>query len=170
LRYGAERLDITLLPGQRVAMMSAWRTLKAWPDAPPALAALKKSGLRLALLSNFTPEMLAGCIATAGLQGLLAGCIATAGLQGLFDHVVSTDEARTFKPDPRAYRLGLDALHLARQQVLFVAYAGWDAAGAKSFGYPSFWTNRLKLPPEELGETADGVGGTLADLITFLSR
>jgi 2-haloacid dehalogenase len=157
LAYAAKRLTITLLPSQRDALMNAWRALKAWPDAPPALAALKRSGLRLALLSNFTADMLAGCIATAGLHGV-------------FDQVASTDEARTYKPDPRAYRLGLDALKLARRQALFVAYAGWDAAGAKSFGYPTFWVNRLKQPPEELGETPDTAGSTLSDLVTFLGR
>jgi len=157
LTYGAKRLDITPSPAQRDALMNAWRTLKGWPDTPAALATLKKSGLQLALLSNFT-------------HGMLAGCMASAGLQNVFDHVVSTDEARTYKPDPRAYRLGLDALKVPREHILFVAYAGWDAAGARSFGYPTFWTNRLKLPPEELGETPEGMGGTLSDLVAFLRR
>jgi len=34
-----------------------------------------------------------------------------------------------------AYQLGTHALKLAPQEILFVAFAGWDAAGAKLFGY-----------------------------------
>ena len=51
---------------------------------------------------------------------------------------LGTDEARTFKPDPRAYQLGVDALKVKREEILFVAFAGWDAAGAKLFGYPTY--------------------------------
>jgi 2-haloacid dehalogenase len=53
---------------------------------------------------------------------------------------------------------------------VFAATDGWDAAGAKSFGYPTFWVNRLKQPPEELGETPDTAGSTRSDLVTFLGR
>jgi 2-haloacid dehalogenase len=41
-------------------------------------------------------------------------------------------------------------------------------AGAKWFGYTAFWVNRLGLPVEELGVTPDGVGGSLAELVTFV--
>jgi 2-haloacid dehalogenase len=44
------------------------------------------------------------------------------------------------------------------------------AAGAESFGYPTFWANRLKLPPEELGEAPNAIGNTLMDLVSFLEH
>ena len=108
-----------------------------------------------ALLSNFTPVML-----DTNVEG--------AGLRGRFDEVVSTDRARTYKPDPRAYQLGIDALSVARDRILFVAFAGWDAAGARLFGYPTYWVNRQGLPAEELGVRPDGAGHSLKDLATFL--
>jgi hypothetical protein len=50
-------------------------------------------------------------------------------------------------------------------------FAGWDVAGAKQFGYPTFWVNRLQSPAEELGvQPADGMGRSLPDLIPFLDR
>jgi FMN phosphatase YigB (HAD superfamily) len=82
---------------------------------------------------------------------MLEANIKRARLDGFFDHVLSTDQARTYKPDPRAYQLGIDALKLTREEILFAAFAGWDAAGAKLFGFPTFWVNRQKLPPEERG-------------------
>jgi 2-haloacid dehalogenase len=53
--------------------------------------------------------------------------------------------------------------------VLFVAFAGWDAAGAKLFGYPTYWLNRQNSPAEELGVSPDGSGDTLMDLMKFLA-
>ena len=47
-----------------------------------------------------------------------------------------------------------------REEILFVAFAGWDAAGAKLFGYPTYWVNRPRLPPEELSVLPDGSGET----------
>jgi 2-haloacid dehalogenase len=69
----------------------------------------------------------------------------------VFDHVLSTDRAKTFKPDPRGYQLGMEELKLKRDEILFVAHAGWDASGPKPFGYPTYWVNRQSLPPEECG-------------------
>jgi 2-haloacid dehalogenase len=115
---------------------------------------LKGAGIRLAFLSNMTSKLL-----DAGIRN--------SGLEGLFDHVLSTDRVRTFKPDPRAYQMALDAFMLQREEILFVAFAGWDAAGAKWFGYPTFWVNRLGLPAEELGVVADGVGRDLDELVRF---
>jgi 2-haloacid dehalogenase len=75
----------------------------------------------------------------------------------------------TFKPDPRAYQLGVDALKVKREEILFVAFAGWDAAGAKLFGYPTYWVNRQRAPHEEIGALPDGSGETLSDLAAFLT-
>ena len=135
--------------------MQAYLELRPWPEVPAALRALRASGVRLGLLSHFTPEMLAASIRASGLRGVFA-------------RVLSTDQARTYKPDPRAYRLAADAFKLEREEILFVAYAGWDAAGAKLFGYPTFWVNRLNLPAEELDAVPDGSGADLSGLAAFL--
>ena len=116
---------------------------------------LTQAGLRLAFLSNMTPKMLDAAISNAGLEGAV-------------EHRLSTDAVQAYKPDPRAYQMGVDAFRLAREQILFAAFGGWDAAGAKGFGYPTFWVNRLGLPVEELGVVPDAVGGSLTDLVTFV--
>ncbi|MGZ4866905.1 MAG: haloacid dehalogenase type II [Candidatus Angelobacter sp.] len=155
LVFATNRLKLDLSAEKREKLMSGYLNLKAWPDVPPALSALRKSGLRLALLSNFTQHMLQTNIKSAGLPGI-------------FEEVISTDQARTFKPDPRAYRLGIESLGLQGNQILFAAFAGWDAAGARLFGYPTFWVNRLKAPAEELDAVPDASGGSLLDLVQFL--
>ena len=99
---------------------------------------------------------------------MLDSAIKSSGLEGIFEPSLSTDSVRVYKPDPRAYQMGIDAFNLRREQILFAAFGGWDAAGAKLFGYPTFWVNRLNLPMEELGVAPDATGQNLTDLVDFV--
>ena len=155
LRFATASLNIQLTAAQHERLMNAYLTLQPWPDVPAALRTLREAGVRLGFLSNFTPVMLQASLRRSGLGDM-------------FEHVLSTDRARTFKPDPRAYQLGVDALQLPRDQIVFAAFAGWDAAGAKHFGYPTFWVNRMQAPPEELGVRPDASGPSLAELLAFV--
>jgi 2-haloacid dehalogenase len=58
----------------------------------------------------------------------------------------------------------------SREQILFVAFAGWDAAGAKWFGYPTFWLNRAGAPSEQLSVDEDGTGSSMTDLVAFVEQ
>jgi FMN phosphatase YigB (HAD superfamily) len=69
---------------------------------------------------------------------MLDADVKSAGLTGMFEQILSTDQAKTYKPDPRAYQLGVDTLGLKRNEILFVAFAGWDAAGASCLGIRYF--------------------------------
>jgi 2-haloacid dehalogenase len=157
LVFAARKLKLELDSSGRDALMSAFVELSPWPDAAPALASLATSGLRLGFLSNFTARMLEANIERSGLRAR-------------FERVLSTDRARTYKPDPRAYQLGTEAFGLRREEILFVAHAGWDAAGARVFGYPTFWVNRSDLPAEELGALPDAAGHDLSDLVRFVEH
>ena len=155
LIFAAKASAVDLTADKRERLMGAYLQLKAHPDVLPALRTLRAAGVRLAFLSNMTARMLHAAISSAGLDGL-------------FEHVLSTDQVRTYKPDPRAYQLAVDAFGLHREEIVFAAFGGWDAAGAKAFGYPTFWANRLKLPPEELGLAPDVTSDNLADLVKFV--
>jgi 2-haloacid dehalogenase len=155
LVFAAKSLKLELTPEKHSRLMDAYLKLRCWPDVPGALSSLKNAGIRLAFLSNLTAKML-----EAGIQN--------SQLEGVFDHVLSTDRVKVYKPDPRAYQMGVDAFGLKADQILFAAFAGWDAAGAKSFGYPTFWVNRQNQPAEELGVAPDATGGNLKDLAAFL--
>jgi 2-haloacid dehalogenase len=155
LVFAAKLLQLELTPQKRAQLMQAYLGLKAWPDVASALNALREAGIRLALLSNMTATMLEGGIKNAGLDGV-------------FEHVLSTDRIRTYKPDPRAYQMGIDAFKLQRADIVFAAFAGWDVAGAKWFGYPTVWVNRLNSPTEELGIMADAMGRDLTEVTSFV--
>jgi 2-haloacid dehalogenase len=155
-RAAAAGLGLDATEAKRALLQDAFLKLKAWPDVASALKALQAKGIKLAFLSNMTEKML-----NAG--------IANSNLDGAFDLVLSTDAIRTFKPDPRAYQLGVDALELPKEQIAFAAFAGWDAAGATWFGYPTIWVNRLGAPPEHLGAEPAAVGSGLNVLVDFVN-
>ena len=62
----------------------------------------------------------------------------------------------------------MDHLRLAKQDIVFAAFSGWDAAGAKSFGYPTVWVNRFNQPAEELGFRPDRTVTDLKGLLDFV--
>jgi hypothetical protein len=74
-------------------------------------------------------------VTSVPLSSELASAVAVVAPQGIttpFREILVS-----IKPNPRAYRLGVDRLHLAKQDILFAAFGDWDAAGAKAFGYPN---------------------------------
>lgn len=154
LVFAAKSLQLDLTPEKRAALVGSYLRLKDWPDVKPALGQLRAAGIRLAFLNNFTPAMLEANTRNAGLEGF-------------FEFSLSVDAVGVYKPHPRAYQMGLDAFGLRREEILFAAFAGWDAAGAKLFGYPTFWVNRQGQPAEELGATPDGTGAGMAELARF---
>jgi 2-haloacid dehalogenase len=156
LVFAGRSVGIVITGAQKQALLQSYLELRAWTDVAEGLSVLEGRGLQTAVLSNATPRML-----DAGLNN--------SGLGRAFDAVVSTDRIATFKPDPRAYRLAADALGVAPQETLFVAFAGWDAAGAKWFGHPTFWLNRISAPTEELGTTIDHAGAAMTDLLRFIT-
>jgi len=119
----------------RSKLLEAYLTLDAFPDARTALAMLKTQGLRLAILSNGTPRMLAAAVKAAGIAAYL-------------DAVLSVDTLRRYKPLPEVYTLATDAFGLRRSDVGFVSSNRWDVMGANSFGCQAYWVNRAGMPDE----------------------
>ena len=155
LIFAAKATHIDLASGQRETLMQTWLTLKAWPDVAPALRQLKAANIRMAFLANLTAPMMDAVVKNSSLEGF-------------FEPHLSTDRVKVFKPASAAYQMGVDAFKLPKQEIAFAAFAGWDAAGAKWFGYPTFWVNRARTPVEELDAMPDGIGEGMADLVKFV--
>jgi 2-haloacid dehalogenase len=121
------------------------------------LRRLHDAGIRVITITNFSPTMLRANVERAGLTPL-------------FEALLSTDANHTYKPDPHAYQLGVDHLKLDKRDIVFAAFGAWDAAGAKSFGYPTVWVNRLNQPREELGMDPDRTVTDLNGLLDFVLK
>jgi len=155
LIFSAESLKINLSPNDKRMLMEAWLNLKVWPDVKAALLQFKKNNIRLAFLSNFTEEMLRRNAKNSGIDDM-------------FEFYLSTDKVQAYKPSPLAYQMGVDAFGLPKENIAFTAFAGWDAIGAKWFGYPTVWVNRLGKPIEKMGIAPDSTGKNLNQLVDFV--
>ena len=68
LVYATRSLGLDLTPDKRARLLEAYLTLTAFPDVKPGLEALKRRGLRLAILSNGEPKMLEAAARSAGIH------------------------------------------------------------------------------------------------------
>lgn len=154
LRYACALLGLDLSDAQMAELMQQYLKLSLFPEALPALEALR--GRKLAILSNGSPDMLDPLVAASGLDRLL-------------DAVLSVAEVKIFKPDPRVYQLAVDRLGVPKEAIGFVSSNCWDACGAKSFGFRTFWINRAGAPLDALDVTPDHTIARLTDLAALVA-
>jgi 2-haloacid dehalogenase len=119
------------------SLMTAYRSLSAFPEVPAMLDAIAAMGLRTAILSNGDP-------------GMLQDAVRHAGLDGRFEALLSVDDVRIYKVAPPAYQLVLDRLDVAANEVCFLSSNCWDAHGAATFGFDVAWVNRANAPDDRL--------------------
>jgi 2-haloacid dehalogenase len=135
----------------RDKLMSLYRTLDVFPEVPATLEEIRSAGLKTAILSNGSPEMLLSAVGGTGIAHLL-------------DAVLSVEEAGIYKPHPSVYKIAVDSLSLAAQAICFVSANAWDAHGASAFGLKVIWCNRYGQGQENLPGKADVEVSTLAEI------
>src|SRR5215211_293737 len=154
LDFSLETLAIEA-PGLRDQLMALYLTLAPFPEVPDVLGRLKSAGLRTAILSNGSPQMLAAAVAGARLEGLL-------------DAVLSVEDVGVYKPHPKVYQLALDRLGLPAAAIAFQSSNAWDAYAASAFGMKVAWCNRYGQPRERLPGAPDHDIKSLAELPALL--
>lgn len=153
LDFALAALGLELQPPHRRRLQDAYLELTPFPDVPGALAAL--APFPRWILSN-------------GTLGMLQPLVRATHLDAHLDGILSVDAADIFKPSPRVYRLAVDRLGLAPARIGFVSSNGWDAIGAKAFGFTAFWINRTGAPVDRHGPAPDYMIGSLGDLPALL--
>jgi 2-haloacid dehalogenase len=156
LEYTATTMQLELTQAQRQDFLNMYRTLPLWPDVSETLEEIRSRGIRLAFLSNFSAAMLDSNLASAKLKGY-------------FEPHLTTDLVKAFKPSPLAYGMGPNGFGLERDEIAFAAFGGWDAVGAKWFGYPTVWVNRTKVNLERLDAQPDAIVTNLKGVLDFVN-
>jgi 2-haloacid dehalogenase len=123
--------------GLRDRLLQLYWELEAYPDAQDILTALKAAGMRTAILSNGSPDMLQAAVEHAGIDDRL-------------DAILSVESVGVFKPNRAVYDLVGQRFGVAPSEVAFVSSNGWDAAAAAGYGFHSVWVNRAGDPVDRL--------------------
>ncbi|HVJ43721.1 MAG TPA: haloacid dehalogenase type II [Dongiaceae bacterium] len=128
LRYHED--DIELLT-TRISQMPPF------PEVVPALAALKRAGFRLCIISNTDDAIIAGNVAKLG---------------GYIDRVITAEQAQAYKPSPRIFKHAYRELGVSREEVVHIcASPHLDHAAARELGFRCIWVDRgtgRKLLPD----------------------
>src|SRR5699024_5465054 len=124
----------------------------------PALARLQQAGFRLAALTNSAAE-------AAQAQ------LGNAGLAAYFEHILSVDEVRCYKPAPQPYRMAASRLGVDTGQIRMVAVHDWDVIGAMSAGCTGAFVarngsafNPLAGKPDVIGRSLEAVANRILEV------
>ena len=155
-------LDAVAAAGGRDLPDEAWElvgpailSVPPYPDVRAGLERIREAGWTVVSLTNSAP---------AAVQAQLMN----AQLTGLFDHVLSIDAVRAFKPAAAPYRYAAETVGVDPADMWMVACHDWDLAGARAVGMRTAFVTRPAMSYASVYEPADLVVadfGGLADVL-----
>jgi len=129
MQYAINYFDISLSSEEKYNLLYIYKTLKPFPDAVPALKTLKKGNNNLVAFSN-------------GISSTLKILLSNAKLLDYLENIISADDLRTFKPNPKVYEYLAKKTGVDLENCWVVSSNSFDVIGAKSAGLCSAWIAR----------------------------
>lgn len=127
LRLAMERHGLTWRGSYGDAVVEAVPSFGPFPDVPPVLARLARHA-RLAILTNSDDDLIAGNLDRIGVP---------------FDQVITSEQARAYKPTFGAFNYLFRQIDSAPDRVLHVAQGfAYDVVPAHKLGLRCVWINR----------------------------
>ena len=133
LQYCDTYFNTQLENDQKSKLLGMYRELPAFQEVRECLTILKERKHEVIALSN-------------GKKDDLISLFRHAGILGFFDHILSADEVRTFKPSPAVYQLLADRSSSPIESTWMVSSNSFDVIGAASFGLKTAWVQRGPNP------------------------
>ena len=156
LEYVCSTLGVDISEQDKEELLAGYKVLPPFGDAADSLPVLKQQGYRLFAFSNGKPEDVASLLENSGLRPY-------------FEDVVSTDEIKSFKPNPAVYAHFLRRTGATGAEAWLISGNPFDVIGAVSAGMRAAWVKRSpqavfdpwELEPTitigSLGELAQGI-------------
>lgn len=122
--FGATLNPTTLIAPQ----FAHWVSPAIFPDTKPFLEYLSQANVPVCIVSNIDRVDLEAALKYLDLH---------------FEHVITSDDVKSYKPRPEMFEAALDRLGLASDEVLHVGDSRTsDIAGAQEVGIAVAWVNR----------------------------
>ncbi|MEB6665048.1 haloacid dehalogenase type II [Achromobacter ruhlandii] len=152
LRLTMRDLDLAYRPDDAALLTDSISAMPPFPEVVDTLAALKRAGFRLCIISNTDDGIIAGNVAQLG---------------GHIDRVITAEQAGAYKPSRRIFAHAHDSLGVTPDEVVHIcASPHLDHAAARDIGFRCVWidrgTGRQPLPdyrPDATVSTLDKVPG-----------
>ena len=112
-----------------------YKPREVYPDTVSTLKTLRKSGVRLGVISNTTNPGFMKDLERKSMD-----------LDQFFEFSIYSSEVPYRKPHPSIFKLAIDRLNLRPDEILFVGDSlDTDVAGAQGVGIQTVWLTRNKL-------------------------
>lgn len=142
LRMNALKYDLELSEEELQETLKPITSLEAYPDVMPGLKRLKNSGFKLIAYSNGKPDVLQKQLEFAEIDHF-------------FDHIVSVENVKKYKPHLDSYKYIVDASEVNKSDCMMVAAHGWDITGAGRAGMQTAFVRRPGKFPFQLAKEPD---------------
>jgi len=137
-------MGVEITEDEKLELLAGYKVLPPFPDVKEALPQLKEQGHRLFAFSNGKPEDVASLLENSGINPY-------------FVDVVSTDEVKSFKPNPAVYAHFLRRSEATGKEAWLISGNPFDVTGAISAGMRGAWVKRSPqavFDPWEIEPTA----------------
>ncbi len=131
LDHTTQQYGCDLSAADRERLLSAYLTLPVFDDVKNSLQQLQQLEHRLFAFSN-------------GTEDAVNSLLVHAGIRDYFIDVVSVDEIKTFKPDPRTYQHFLSRSGANAESAWLISSNPFDVIGALNAGLSAAWVRRSK--------------------------
>lgn len=130
LDYTCEFLNFTLNNNQKQLLLQSYLKLPAFSDVTQGLEMLKDK-FHLYAFSNGSPKAVDELLCFAGIRHF-------------FKDIISTDELKSFKPNPDVYHHLLERTDSSVTDTWLISSNSFDVIGAISIGLQAAWIKRSK--------------------------
>ena len=139
----------------RKELLNLYKELSPYPEVKECLDALKSKKIKIAILSNGTPD-------------LLKGLVESNNIQSYFDNIISVEDVKIYKPDPKVYEMPIKKYNCKPENICFLSSNTWDVSGGGVFGYNAVWVNRSNKVFDKLSYKPKFVISNLKELLNII--
>lgn len=128
VKVGSEADSVTLSARQ----CAQWTKPDIFPEARAFLDGVRRRGIPVCVISNIDRADIVDAMAHHSIE---------------VDHLITSEDVRSYKPNPELFEAALETLGLAPEHVVHVGDSRTsDVAGAHAMGIPVAWINRTNKP------------------------
>jgi len=141
--------------GMRNELLNLYKELSPYPEVKECLEGLKSKKIKIAILSNGTPD-------------LLKGLVESNNIQNYFDDILSIETVGIYKPDSKVYDMPIKKYDCKPENICFMSSNTWDVSGGGVFGYNAVWVNRFNKVFDKLSYKPKFIIKNLKELLKII--